>query len=209
MGKNAVGIARPNPAVGAVIVQNNQIIGEGFTSEDGGPHAEVNAINSVKEKSLLIRPICNLRTLVITEELLLISTNHSGKNWSRSYWHKDPFDKVAGKECHAQRGRHCSYRRYLRCIMQETPQAIFDAHITETPLHYIKMGTERRWIYSPAGRATSKKEPFWISNSFSKQIAHQLRAKESAIMVGTNTVIRDNPKLDIRHWTEIPFGELL
>ncbi len=53
IGKNGLGSTRPNPMVGSVIVHNNKIIGEGFTSPYGGNHAEVNAINSVKNKDLL------------------------------------------------------------------------------------------------------------------------------------------------------------
>ena len=51
--KNGLGITRPNPMVGCVIVYNNSIIGEGFTSAYGGNHAEVNAINSVLDKNIL------------------------------------------------------------------------------------------------------------------------------------------------------------
>jgi diaminohydroxyphosphoribosylaminopyrimidine deaminase/5-amino-6-(5-phosphoribosylamino)uracil reductase len=51
--KNGIGTTRPNPSVGAVVVLNDKIIGEGFTSAYGGNHAEVNAIDSVKDKSLL------------------------------------------------------------------------------------------------------------------------------------------------------------
>ena len=51
--KNGIGFTRPNPSVGAVVVLDNKIIGEGFTSVYGGNHAEVNAINSVKDKSVL------------------------------------------------------------------------------------------------------------------------------------------------------------
>ena len=51
--KKGIGLCAPNPAVGAVIVYDNKIIGEGYTSPFGGPHAEVNAINEVNDKSLL------------------------------------------------------------------------------------------------------------------------------------------------------------
>ena len=53
--KNGLGITAPNPSVGAVLVLNNKIIGEGFTSAYGGPHAEVNAIAAVKEKKALLK----------------------------------------------------------------------------------------------------------------------------------------------------------
>ena len=61
--KNGLGTTRPNPMVGAVIVYNDSIIGEGFTSDYGGHHAEVNAINSVIDKSLLTKS-----TLYVTLE---------------------------------------------------------------------------------------------------------------------------------------------
>ena len=68
--KNGIGFTRPNPSVGAVIVLNDQIIGEGFTSGYGGNHAEVNAINSVDDKSVL-----NLSTIYVTLE----PCSHFGK----------------------------------------------------------------------------------------------------------------------------------
>ncbi len=70
LAKNGLGVTAPNPMVGAVIVLNNRIIGEGYTSAYGGPHAEVNAINSVKNKSDLIKA-----TLYVTLE----PCSHYGK----------------------------------------------------------------------------------------------------------------------------------
>ena len=99
--KNGLGYVAPNPMVGCVIVHNNKIIGEGYHKEFGGSHAEVNAINSVKDKSLLPKS-----TLYVNLE----PCSHYGKTPPCSdliiankipevvIGNKDPFVEVAGKE---------------------------------------------------------------------------------------------------------------
>ena len=100
LAENCLGTTSPNPAVGSVIVYQNKIIGEGYTSAYGGDHAEVNAINSIKDKSLLSKS-----TIYVSLE----PCDHFGKTPPCSdliVKHKiptivigcvDPHDKVAGK----------------------------------------------------------------------------------------------------------------
>ena len=100
LGKNALGNAAPNPMVGCCIVYEDRIIGEGYTDTYGGPHAEVNAIQSVKDKSLLEKA-----TLYVTLE----PCSHFGKTPPCSdliirckiprvvIGLKDPHSKVAGR----------------------------------------------------------------------------------------------------------------
>lgn len=203
--QNGLGTTAPNPMVGAVIVHDNKIIGEGFTSPYGGPHAEVNAINSVKNISLLKES-----TIYVTLE----PCSHYGKTPPcadliiKHHIPKvvvgilDPHDKVAGqgikklteagcdvtygileKECRAH------HKRFLTFQEKKRPYIILKW--AETSDGYIAPETSLR---------SKNKEPFWITNMFSRQLAHKWRTEEQAILVGTNTVLEDNPRLDARLW---------
>jgi diaminohydroxyphosphoribosylaminopyrimidine deaminase/5-amino-6-(5-phosphoribosylamino)uracil reductase len=205
LGKKALGSSSPNPMVGSVITHQNKIIGEGFTSRYGGPHAEVNAINSVADKSLL-----NEATLYVTLE----PCNHYGKTPPcteliiKTNLQKviigiqDPNKKVSGggikklKEAGVEvltgvledecRNHH---KRFL--TFQEKHRPYILLKWAETKDGFIAPNKDMR---------KAKPEPYWISNSYARQRVHQWRSEEQAILVGTNTVLADNPRLDVRFW---------
>lgn len=205
LAENGLGTTYPNPMVGCVVVLNEKIIGEGFTSPYGGPHAEVNAITSVEDKSQL-----KYATLYVSLE----PCSHFGKTPPCAdliIKHQipkvvigllDPHEKVAGKGIERLKDAGCEvvvgvleeecrehHKRFLTFIEKKRPYIILKW--AETIDGFISPEKEQR---------NNTPEPFWITNSHSRQLVHQWRAEEQAILVGTNTVLEDNPKLDVRKW---------
>lgn len=209
IGAHGLGTTAPNPMVGCVIVHEGLIIGEGYTSPYGGAHAEINAIASVYDKSLL-----ESATLYVSLE----PCAHHGKTPPCANViaaHKipevvvgivDPYKKVAGagiallqtmgckinvgvleEECRAH------HKRFLTFIEKERPYVI---------LKWAQ--TEDGFIAPPKNKRTAKPEPFWISNAVSRRRVHQWRSEEQAVLVGTQTVLEDNPKLTLRQWNGKP-----
>ncbi|MBF8151410.1 bifunctional diaminohydroxyphosphoribosylaminopyrimidine deaminase/5-amino-6-(5-phosphoribosylamino)uracil reductase RibD [Winogradskyella sp. F6397] len=200
--KNGLGTTRPNPMVGAVIVYNDSIIGEGFTSKYGGHHAEVNAINSVKDKSLLTKS-----TLYVTLE----PCSHYGKTPPCSdliVTHNipnvvigcvDDNPEVAGKGIAKLKASGCNVTvGVLEAECKAHHKRFFTFHNKKRPYIILKWAETSDGFIAPMTK--NKKEPVWITNTYSRQLVHKWRAEEQAILVGTNTVIEDNPSLTVRDW---------
>jgi diaminohydroxyphosphoribosylaminopyrimidine deaminase/5-amino-6-(5-phosphoribosylamino)uracil reductase len=203
--KNGLFTARPNPSVGAVIVVNDKIIGEGFTSAYGGNHAEVNAINSVLDTSVLKEA-----TIYVTLE----PCSHFGKTPPCSdliIKHNlkrvvvgcvDSNSLVAGKGIERLKKANISVTVGVleqECLMHH--KRFFTFQNKKRPYIILKWAETQDGFIAPLKKDTTR--PVWISNDYSKQLVHKFRAKEQAILVGTNTVLADNPKLNVRSW----FGE--
>ncbi len=201
--KNALGKAAPNPMVGCVIVHNDRIIGEGFTSQYGGPHAEVNAINSVTDKSRLSES-----TLYVTLE----PCSHYGKTPPCSdliIAHKipkvvigtmDTNRKVAGKGIEKLKAAGCDVSvGVLEDECKTHHKRFFTFHIKQRPYIILKWAATSNGFIAPISK--SKTKPVWITNELSRQLVHKWRAEEQAILVGTHTVLQDNPRLTVRDWT--------
>ena len=201
--KNGLGITRPNPMVGAVIVYNDSIIGEGFTSKHGGNHAEVNAINSVKDKALLAKS-----TLFVTLE----PCSHFGKTPPCSdliIRHQipnvvigciDDNPEVAGKGVAKLKASGCNVTvGVLEAECKIHHQRFFTFHNKKRPYIILKWAETADGFIAPLVREEQK--PVWITNPYSRQLVHKWRAEEQAILVGTHTVIEDNPSLTVRDWT--------
>ena len=186
--------------VGAVIVHNEIIIGEGWHYQAGQPHAEVNAINSVKDKSLLKEA-----TIYVSLE----PCSHFGKTppcANLIIEHHipnvvigciDSFSEVSGKGI--QKLKNNGYTVTVgvlenECI--EVNKRFFTFHNKKRPYIILKWGETNDGFISPENNT----EITWITNTYSRQLVHKLRAEEHAILVGTNTAITDNPKLDCRTW---------
>ncbi|VAW09863.1 Diaminohydroxyphosphoribosylaminopyrimidine deaminase / 5-amino-6-(5-phosphoribosylamino)uracil reductase [hydrothermal vent metagenome] len=203
--KNGLGTTAPNPMVGAVIVYGKKIIGEGFTSAYGGAHAEVNAINSVVDPTLLeyatlyvsLEPCVHFGKTPPCVDLIL---KHRIKKIVIGIL--DPHEKVAGKgvqklidaSCDVTVGvleKECRahHKRFLTFHQKKRPYIILKW--AETLDGFIAPKKEER---------TSQPEPFWITGRATRQIVHQWRSEEQAILTGTNTVLEDNPKLNVRYW---------
>lgn len=203
LAKKGIGTTRPNPSVGAVIVYNNKIIGEGFTSPYGGPHAEVNAIRSVNDSSLLQKA-----TIYVTLE----PCSHYGKTPPCAdliVKHKipkvvigviDTNSLVAGKGVERLKKAGCKVRvGVLEDECREHHKRFFTVQNKKRPYIILKWAETKNGYIAPLSKL--KQEPVWISNEYSKQLVHKFRAQEHAILVGTTTIIADNPKLNVRTWT--------
>jgi diaminohydroxyphosphoribosylaminopyrimidine deaminase/5-amino-6-(5-phosphoribosylamino)uracil reductase len=189
--------------VGAVIVHDGKIIGEGYTSAYGGHHAEVNAINSVKDKDLLEHA-----TLYVTLE----PCSHFGKTPPCSdliVHHKipnivigciDDNPEVAGKGIAKLKSAGC---HVIVGVLEQECKAhhkrFFTFHNKKRPYIILKWAETSDGFIAP--EIKEKNKPVWITNEFSRQLVHKWRAEEQAILVGTNTVLEDNPSLTIRDWT--------
>lgn len=204
LGKNALGSAGPNPMVGCIIVCDNAIIGEGYTSPFGGPHAEVNAINAVKNKSLLAKA-----TLYVTLE----PCSHFGKTPPCSdliiehkipnvvIGLKDPHIKVAGQGIDRLKAAGVGVELgVLENECRKHHKRFLTFHEKKRPYIILKWAETWNGLIAPtsAKRAESP-EPYWITNQHSRQLVHQWRTEEQAVLVGTKTVMDDNPRLDVRH----------
>ncbi len=201
-----MGTTFPNPIVGCVIVHQNKIIGEGFTSPFGGPHAEVNAINSVKDLSLLAKA-----TLYVSLE----PCSHFGKTPPCAdliIKHKipnvvvgilDPNEKVSGRGIQKLKDNGCAVTiGVLEADCRASHKQFLTYHTKQRPYIILKWAeTINGFIAPEKEERNSNPAPYWISNDLSKQIVHQWRSQEAAILVGTTTVLHDNPRLNVRLWT--------
>lgn len=191
----------PNPMVGALIVHQDKIIGEGYHHHAGGPHAEVVAIESVKDKALLKEstlyvslepcshygrtpPCTNLiiemeipRVVVATRDF---NSEVNGKGIARL--------KKAGIEV---------IEGVLESEAQELNRKFFTFHKKQRPYITLKWAQSSNGIMD-ANRSNGEKGVQWISEAESQVFAHKLRAEHQAILVGRKTAKIDNPSLDTR-----------
>lgn len=203
LAKNGIGTTRPNPSVGAVVVYNDKIIGEGFTSPYGGPHAEVNAIRSVKDEKLLAKS-----TIYVTLE----PCSHFGKTPPCSdlivsknipnvvIGTIDTHSVVAGKGIEKLKSNGCNVVvGVLEDECKKHHKRFFTVQNKKRPFVILKWAETSNGFIAP--KSKENQSPVWISNEYAKQLVHKWRAEEHAILVGTNTVLADNPKLNVRSWT--------
>lgn len=199
LAKNGLGSVSPNPMVGCVIVYEGKIIGEGWHRQFGGPHAEVNAIDSVDDKTLLRKA-----TVFVTLEPCsyhgktpacsdLLIRNKVKKVVVASL---DPNPKVSGAGIKALK---TSGTEVLTRICENESIALNRRFFINQKLKrpYILL----KWAQTMDGFiARTNNDSKWISNELSRQRVHQWRSEEDAILVGKNTVVYDNPSLTVRDW---------
>jgi len=187
--------------VGCVIVLNKKIIGEGYTSPFGGSHAEVNAINSVKNKEVLKKA-----TLYVTLE----PCSHHGKTPPCSdliIHYKiprvvigclDPNVKVNGSGITKLRSSGCEVITEFESEMcKEHHKRFLTYHTKNRPYIILKWAQTRNGLVAPKIKINNS--PEWITSMSSRKIVHKWRSEEQAIMVRANTIIQDNPNLTTRH----------
>lgn len=204
LARNGLGRTYPNPMVGSVIVHEGKIIGEGWHHKSGEPHAEVNAVNSVKDKSLL-----KSSTIYVSLE----PCSHYGKTPPCSnliiemgikrvvIGTIDPFSEVAGKGVKKLMDAGCEVVvGVLEEKCRELNKRFFTFHTKKRPYIILKWAQSADGFLSPLPVAGKEREPVWITNRYSKQLVHKWRAEEEGILVGTRTAIEDNPKLTTRLW---------
>ncbi len=205
LAKNGLGSTWPNPMVGCVIVHSDKIIGEGFTSYYGGNHAEVNAINSVKDKSLLKEAILYVSLepcshhgntppcadLIVKNEIPKVVIGC-----------QDPHEKVAGKGIQKLRKAGCVVEvGILEAACREHHRRFLTFHEKKRPYIILKWAETADGFIAPDKKLRKNDpEPFWITNEKSRQLVHKWRAEEQAILIGTNTALEDDPRLNVRDW---------
>lgn len=198
------GHVSPNPMVGSVIVYKNKIIGEGYHRNFGEAHAEVNAVKSVKDQSLLQES-----TLYVNLE----PCAHHGKTPPCSdliiekkiprvvIGSVDPFAKVAGKGIEKMKQSGISVTtNVLLDKCEQLNKRFFTAHRFKRPYVILKWAQTRDGFIDKERIAGDPLRPNWITNEISRTLVHKWRTEEQAIMVGRNTALKDNPRLNIREW---------
>ncbi|MFN3344220.1 MAG: bifunctional diaminohydroxyphosphoribosylaminopyrimidine deaminase/5-amino-6-(5-phosphoribosylamino)uracil reductase RibD [Chloroherpetonaceae bacterium] len=197
LAKRGVGKVSPNPMVGCVIVCNGNIIGKGWHKRYGDAHAEVNAIRSVKDESLLTQS-----TLYVNLE----PCSHFGKTppCADLIIEKkiprvvigclDPNPKVAGKGIKKLKDAGIDVRvGVLREESEQLNEAFLKSHRYHLPFVALKLAQ------SLDGRiATKTKDSKWITSEVARAYAHHLRNHYDAVMVGSRTALADNPSLTVR-----------
>jgi len=201
---NGNGYVAPNPMVGAVIVHQNKIIGEGFHHQYGKAHAEVNAINSVKNKALLKES-----TIYVSLE----PCSHYGKTPPCAQLIidngiprvvvacPDPYPSVSGRGIKMLKE---SGIEVIVGIMEEEAKFLnkefFTTQTLNRPYIYLKWAQTKDGFIDKKRIETEVPQPTPISNDFMRMLVHKKRAEVSAIMIGTNTAVNDNPSLTTRFW---------
>ncbi|MDR0348092.1 MAG: bifunctional diaminohydroxyphosphoribosylaminopyrimidine deaminase/5-amino-6-(5-phosphoribosylamino)uracil reductase RibD, partial [Tannerella sp.] len=193
----------PNPMVGAVIVYRDRIIGEGFHRRCGEAHAEVNAIEAVKNKRLLkdatlyvsLEPCSHYGKTPPCTELIIREGIRRVVVGSL-----DPFSEVSGRGI---RMLQDAGAEVVAGVLEEEAVRLnrffMTAHIRHRPYVILK------WAQSADGfidrvRTGGFVPPVQFSTPVTRRHLHKLRSEVSAIMVGTNTAVLDNPSLTVRHW---------
>ena len=201
LAKNGLCNAAPNPMVGAVIVHNDTIIGEGYHIRCGEAHAEVNAVRSVKVKSLLKES-----TIYVSLE----PCSHHGKTPPCAdliinkgiprvvVGCQDPFSLVAGRGI-----------AKLREAGIEVKVGVLEEECRQLIRRFVTFNTLRRpfitlkWAESADGFIDlhrTEGHPYIFSSPLSSMLVHKRRAEHSAILVGRRTALLDNPSLTTRNW---------
>jgi diaminohydroxyphosphoribosylaminopyrimidine deaminase / 5-amino-6-(5-phosphoribosylamino)uracil reductase len=201
LAQKGMGAVAPNPMVGAVLVHENRIIGEGWHQQFGGPHAEVHCIQSVANEDKQFIP---QSTLYVSLE----PCNHFGKTPPCSdliiksqikkvvIACKDPFEKVNGSGIKKLEDNKVEViTGILEKEAIQLNKRFFIFHQQQMPYVILK------WAESADGFiAKPQGKPVKISNYITDKLVHKWRSEEAAIIVGTNTVLNDNPSLTTRNW---------
>lgn len=195
LARKGKGQVSPNPLVGAVIVKNDRIVGQGYHRQFGGPHAEINAIKNASGNIagstlyVTLEPCCHQgKTPPCTESIVAgrisrvvigtIDSNPLVSCRGLNYLQDNGIEVKTGvleKECH------------------DLNEIFF--HYMETGLPFVTV----KYAQTFDGRiATATGQSQWISSAAARKFAHQLRAEHDAVLVGAGTVIKDDPELTVR-----------
>lgn len=201
---NGQGKTKTNPMVGCVIVHNHKVIGEGFHEYYGGPHAEVNAINSVKDQTLLaqstlyvsLEPCAHMGKTPPCSDLIV-----SKKIPKVVIGSRDPFSLVAGKGIEKLLKANIEVvEGVLENECMSINNRFFTSHSKKRPYVILKWAESADGFLDIERNEQTPVGPNWISNPISRMLVHKWRSEENAILVGTNTVEIDNPSLTTRLW---------
>lgn len=204
LAKLGFGETAPNPMVGSIVVNHQKIIGEGYHHKFGEAHAEVNAINAVKDKSLLSES-----TLYVNLE----PCSHFGKTPPCSdliIQHKiprvvianvDPNRLVKGKGIEKLKNAGIEVTTdILKAEGEELNKRFFMFHRKSRPYIILKWAQTEDGFLDIERTPGKPQSPTWITSEEARMLVHKWRSEEQSIMVGTNTAFLDNPKLNVRDW---------
>ncbi|MBP1651922.1 MAG: riboflavin biosynthesis protein RibD [Bacteroidetes bacterium] len=196
------GHVAPNPMVGAVLVHEGRIIGEGYHRIYGQAHAEVNCVNSVKDGNRHLIPAATMyvslepcahygktppcANLIVTEKIREVVIGCI-----------DTFSAVAGKGISILQNAGVTVRTgILEAECRALNSRFFTFHEQQRPYIILK------WAQCQAGyMGTEDGHPVRISNHYSDRLVHRWRSEEAGILVGSRTAVMDNPRLNNRLWT--------
>jgi diaminohydroxyphosphoribosylaminopyrimidine deaminase/5-amino-6-(5-phosphoribosylamino)uracil reductase len=201
LAKLGAGSVAPNPMVGAVLVYNNSIIGEGYHRQYGQAHAEVNCINAVK----------NADKYLVAKSTMYVSLEpcaHHGKTPPCAdliiakkiptvvIGCRDPFKEVDGKGIEKLLAAGIEViQPVLEAACKIVNKRFFTFHTSHRPYIILKWAQTANGIIG-----NNDHSRLLISNEFSNRLVHKWRSEEAAILVGTNTALFDDPSLTTRLW---------
>ena len=199
LGKRAEGMTSPNPLVGAVLVKKGKIIGKGYHKKAGLPHAEIEAFNDAERKKHDVRgstlyvslePCCHTekKTPPCTDAII-------GKGIKEIIVGSlDPNPRVSGKGVKTLRDKGIEVRAGVLGEKARELNEAFNKYIaTGTPFVTLKLAA------TMDGKiATRTGDSKWIGSEEQRKIAHRLRNRADAVMVGIGTLLKDDPSLNVR-----------
>lgn len=202
LAQNGLGNTYPNPLVGSVLVYNNKIIAEGFHTQAGKPHAEVEAINSLKEKSLLSKctlyvnlepcshfgktPPCAQKIVELKIPRVVVGTI-------------DTTEKVSGKGIEIMQNAGIDVKvGVLEQQCRNLNKRFFTYHEKKRPYIVLKWAQSKDGFMDIERNSDTPQKTFYITSKTEQILVHKWRTQEQAILVGTNTILNDNPRLNAR-----------
>lgn len=199
---NGLGGTYPNPLVGCVIVHRGKIIGEGWHRKAGEPHAEVHAINSIRDKELLkkselyvnLEPCSHHGRTPPCADLIVkmgVPRVFIGSLDENSRVNGAGVARMERSGCQVTVG-------ILEKECRELNRRFFTFHRRKRPYIILKWAESADEFIFPAEDQVDERGPVWISNTYSRQLVHKWRAEEEAILVGTRTMEQDDPSLTVR-----------
>lgn len=200
LARNGRGKVSPNPLVGCVIVHGDKVVGEGWHKQYGGPHAEVNAINDVGDKSILSE--C---TLYVSLE----PCSHIGKTPPCAdliIHHRLPRVVVANRDPNPLVAGN-GIDKLRNAGIEVVDNVLADAGYQLNRRFFTYMEERRpriilKWAETSDGFIARKDHNSkWISDAYSRQLVHKWRTEEDAVMVASGTAWYDNPTLNVRNWS--------
>ncbi|HYK76914.1 MAG TPA: bifunctional diaminohydroxyphosphoribosylaminopyrimidine deaminase/5-amino-6-(5-phosphoribosylamino)uracil reductase RibD [Daejeonella sp.] len=202
---SGAGLVSPNPFVGSVIVCQGKIIGEGYHQRYGQAHAEVNAINSVLNNYADAEELLKQSTLYVNLE----PCAHFGKTPPCAeliirhqipqvvVGCRDPFTQVDGKGIEKLRDAGVEViEGVLKDQCLDLNKRFFTRVQKQRPYIILKWAQTADGFFGPTDNSQR-----WISSAAAKKLVHKWRSEEDAVLVGKNTALIDNPRLNVREWT--------
>lgn len=212
LAKKGLGSTYPNPLVGALIVHHGRIIGQGYHYKAGLAHAEVKAIQSVKDPAQLKES-----TLIVNLE----PCSHFGKTPPCTHaiiksgikkvviGTKDPYPQVNGRGIQILKDHGIEVIQSVEepsCLKNN--KRFFCFVNNKRPYIVLKWAQSIDGYMAPPKVSRVPNQPFWLTSPSSRKLVHQWRFQENAILVGAQTAVDDNPNLLARYWKKPPRKEI-